>query len=157
MKTQSIEERLNSLPPEVMKVKLRQMTAYNGKLYVGAEEYKKIQEVIEKYPEHFPQETAYNKTPKEVHEAYRNEVSKLHDKMYPQSKPLVEHIPGEGILSYFKRTEEARAKLPQKPFDAELFFKKLDKDLKRDDEFKRKKKVIWKKHYKKYGVDFDDY
>lgn len=157
MKTQSIEEYFNSLPPEVAQVKIRQMGAYNGKLYVGSEEYNKIQETIKKYPEHFPQETAYNNVPNEVHEAYRNEVSKLHEKMYPTNPNEIKQLAGEGIVAYVTRREKEILKTQAKPFNLTSFFKELDKSAKRDDAFKEAKKNIWKKHYKKYGVDFDDY
>ena len=37
---------------------------------VGMELYNRYQEIVKKYPEHFPWETKYNSIPSEVHEAY---------------------------------------------------------------------------------------
>lgn len=159
MKTQSIEAFLNSLPPEVLKVKIMEMGAYNGKLYVGLEQYNEIQETIKKYPEHFPIETAYNKVPKEVHSQYQKEVSEAHERILPRPEAQIETIEGEGFVGHLERWSKHQTELAKnrKPFDPDEFWKQWDANQKKEDDFKKAKKKLWKKHYGKFKIPFQDF
>jgi hypothetical protein len=61
---------LKNIPNEVIEVWAYQMS----KRPVGTETYKRLQDIINKYPEHFPQEHIYNSIPNEVHIKYREET-----------------------------------------------------------------------------------
>lgn len=85
--------------------------------YVGYETYQKIQEIIAKYPEYFPEETSYNnnfsRIPQENHDAFEEFIGALsYDVPYPEIRGLVKYCRlSQGIgskedLEKFKANED---------------------------------------------------
>lgn len=129
-------------PEEVQKVWVIQMMGSP----IGSDLYKEVQDIISRNPKYFPYETAYNKVPQEVHEAYFDEMRKSTIDTFE---------------SFFGDKEEI--KQTPKPTEVKTLKEILEdliaQDAKnrkiREDETKRKKE-IWDKHYKKYGLEFRD-
>lgn len=125
---------------------------------VGMDMYNHCQEVINKYPEHFPWEHKYKKVPQEVHDAYQKEA-------YPEKEEL-ESIGiincGEGLWSAIQKGQEQYEINKEKNKDKtleQLFQEWEDADNKRinEERLERKRiKTIWDKHYRKYGLEYKD-
>lgn len=115
---------------------------------VGSELMKKINEVVERYPEYFPWEHKYKSIPEHVHEAFWQEK-----------------------LDYLKSLEQQ--KWDREERESSYGYIKPPEDIKLDDVFKRlfeqqekmKKerreryiavKAIWDKHYKQYELEFQE-
>lgn len=125
----------DNAPKEVLKVWAIKMMGHP----IGGDLYKEVQDIISRNPKYFPYETAYNKVPQYVHEAYLDEI-------YPDRHELL----WEGSNS--------KESAPIEKMSVEEIFKILiDKeaqDRKRKDDETKRRKAIWDKHYKKYGLEF---
>ena len=143
----------NNIPHEVAWVLCVQM----GQMPLGRDGYKKAQEIIEKYPEHFPWEHKYKSIPKEVHDAFESEC-------YPERGKPIESIfddleEGLGLREQVKNQTCATA-IPTK-LTKDDFVRFLDEmeeaERKRKEEERAEEirvKNIWDKHYKKYNLKY---
>lgn len=156
-----MNEYFKNIPSEVAQVMAWQMGAVNGRLYVDADQYTKIQNTIAKYPNYFPEETKWNKIPSSVHTEYQKDISEAHDRLIPKKEGELEMIEGEGMFGYIERLHKHQMELAEKNKGKKLNFeenmKTLFLDMEREGDFREAKKLIWKKHYGKYNVKFDDY
>lgn len=115
---------------------------------IGTETYNKCQEVIKKYPEHFPWEAKYNSIPQEVHDAYSKELM-------DEFKSKFDSIPkGDGLMKSL--VSEGASKPRLKNFgealrDMDNMFKEQHRQA---EERLKKSKQLWDKHYKKYNLKY---
>jgi hypothetical protein len=140
---------LENIPNEVIEVWAYQMS----KQPVGTEPYKRLQDTINKYPEHFPQEHIYNSIPNEVHIKYREESIALRLTFYPRKESDIQE--GEGIYSWVRRQQPVPLKITNLDLQklAEKVFVTAPKIKK---EYETAKKKLWNKHYKKYKLKYTD-
>lgn len=117
---------------------------------VGMETWNRCNETIKRYPEYFPWEHAYDKIPKEVHEAYDREA---HPERY---RPWnFESTHGfSGVIPSLSTAE-----LEPEPQRTILeMFGLLVKPARENEDRKRaenkKSKALWDKHYSKYGLEY---
>jgi hypothetical protein len=142
-------EEISPIPSEVSMVLALQAIGRP----VGSKMYEFVCETIEKYPQYFQWEHTYKKIPQSVHDAYRDEC-------YPKKEQATECAieDGVGLMEYIRRRDAVT--IVTKPLTMESFldgFKALEKrDQERVIENNRRKK-IWNKHYKAYGLVFRDY
>lgn len=128
-------------PEEVQKVWVIQMMGSP----IGSDLYKEVQDIISRNPKYFPYETAYNKVPQEVHESYL-------DEMYPNRHELLwECSDSKEVEGFCGIISLAKESAPIEKMSVEEIFKILI-----DKEAQDRKKQIWDKHYKKYGLEFRD-
>ena len=118
--------------------------------YGGTDTIDKCQAIIEKYPEHFPDEVKYKTIPEQVHKAYR-------DEMYPgwdEPIKIVDIGRGDGFMSEVEKGA-AKGEFTTKSFKQawEAYGKMLDKEH----EEERRKERVWLKHYGKYGITYNKY
>lgn len=116
---------------------------------VGLETYNRIQDVIKRYPEYFPWENLYNSIDSEVHSAFEEEKSVLYYSFWPRQK--LDMKPGEGLIGYMNRKTSERKDEPAKDLKTclnEMFVE----EPKKQREYEKQLKVLWNKHYKKYGL-----
>ena len=127
------------IPTEV-KEYIVMTSSMNGMM--GLEMYRKCKAIEEKYPEWFPWEHKYKSIPQEVHDAYNKEKEGVQQKEKTISTPLTttakEDLPlGQMLFNALKEAIELENK--QREMAAEQ---------------RKKDKVLWDKHYKKYGLEF---
>lgn len=117
---------------------------------VGSDTYRRVEEIIAKYPEYFPWETKYNSIPKEVHQAY------IKEKYPDRDEPIVCTNDGEGLYSKIK--SEPFIYREYTPKEIGECFKQLDiitANARNAAIVQRKKdKKLWDKHYKKYNLEY---
>lgn len=146
------------IPRDVMKV----WAIQHSKCPIGIDMYQMCKEVIEKHPKFFPWETLYNSIPESVHTAYAKE--KYGDfeeilKIPPNPKgggftQMIEESMKSAEENLIKRQEEMKGKTL-----ADLIKEVYEiQAAQREKEDKRKKedKALWDKHYKKYGLKYND-
>lgn len=148
---------VNDIPGEVWQVVA---IIYAGQP-VGTIVYKHCQDVIDKYPEHFPWEHAYKKVPEEVHEAYRKEMGTDMESFLRKMPKFDDEVKTGGGI--FQAMEEHRKKAQEqyetnlkRPLN-EVFKEMWDEMGKREDEARLaviNHKRVWDKHYKKYKLSF---
>lgn len=126
---------------------------------IGMSILEKIKEIQKKYPDWFPWETKYDSIPKEVHDAYYNEIN-------PPIQEDQEQIQcsGGGILEEIKKMPELSFEYdPHKVTmdDLTQAIKMLNEEQEAQIERckqlkarKAKEKKIWDKHYGKYGIEY---
>ncbi len=146
----------DEIPAEVWKVWAMQYSCS----FVGLETLNEINDIIAKYPQHFPWETKYNSLPKEVHEAFRKECyPSLYEPYEPfkyEGTSLIDDVKnGKGIIDISKPKN-----VTLKPFTAKDFLESWEKMIndeqeRKQKEFERKERIrkIWDKHYKQYGLE----
>lgn len=115
---------------------------------VGSDTYRRVEEIIAKYPEYFPWETKYNSIPKEVHQAY------IKEKYPDRDKPI---SCGEGLIAEMRKSEvkyynDYLGKSFQELWD-DLLNMEQQIRVKEAERYKKDKK-LWDKHYKKYKLEF---
>ena len=132
---------MEDLPSEVVEGICLSMQRYHG-----IESYRRFMNIVEKYPNYFPQEYAYYfKVPQEIHDSYRKEQKELFDKFYPPKK-----FAG-GIWSQIREVQPYKIEFSELIKEiAESWGKKAKFDY----EFERASKKVWDKHYKKYKIDY---
>ena len=106
--------------------------------------YDKVQATIEKYPQYFKWEHKYNAIPREVHDAYYDEIVRLNAQIELREMNLrlskeFEYSPksSEELLGLFNRLECGRILESNS-------IKKMNEQ----------KKTIWDKHYSAYGLKY---
>lgn len=147
----------NNMPEEVYWIKCLQISTP----YIGIDTYNKALEIQEKHPEYFPWETKYKSIPKEVHEAYSKEA---YPETHREPRKVFEDFEkgdgikaGKGLMETIREGHTTVTNLPTMEEMREAF-----KDMERREEAHKEKKrkenlrlrKIWKKHYKKYNLDF---
>lgn len=144
--------KLDDIPKEVLYIQMMEASPFPW--YVGIDEYNRVEAIKKKYPEHFPWHAKYNSIPKEVHDAYRNEVNP------GWNKPLVfDDIPyGNGIEAQINECGNTPSSFELTTKDVANIFKDfIEASSKRDEEARKEKeriKKIWDKHYKKYNLSY---
>ena len=144
----------NNTPEEVQKVWVIQMMGSR----IGGDLYKEVQDIISRNPKYFPYETAYNKIPKEVHEAYFDEEYQSTIDTFESFFGDEEKIKGQfsdGLLSSLRQTSKPTEVKSLKEILEDLIAQDAKNKKIREDKTKRKKE-IWDKHYKKYGLEYKD-
>jgi len=143
----------NNIPHEVAWVLCVQM----GQIPLGIDSYEKAQEIIEKYPEHFPWEHKYKSIPKEVHDAFEAEC-------YPERGKSIESLFDdleEGVRLREQVMNQTYVSVDPMKFTKDDFVRMLDemeaherkrKEEERAEEIRVKK--IWDKHYKRYNLKY---
>lgn len=112
---------------------------------IGIDLYNKVQEIIDRFPDHFKWEHTYKSIPQEVHEAYRKE-------RYPDLYEFKEEINcGKGILELMRESNLTKEKDPN---PIETYFKNLEKQKEDVRKEELRIKSIWKKHYSKYKLSY---
>jgi hypothetical protein len=113
--------------------------------------------MVAKYPDAFPRQTAWNKIPQSVHEAYNKEYWEVFPPdplpLLPDgSEPRGIKQMGDAMWHQAELRAQERASKPEPTF-AELmnnFHKAIEQGHRVEDQ----KKALWNKHYKKYGVEY---
>lgn len=121
---------------------------------VGIKTYEKCQEIIKKYPEHFPWETKYNKIPKHVHDAYFKEVSGGKNYFI---MPEFDESQGKGLYSQIEEdSEKQKANYTGEATIQNIkdLFEALGKNEERREKEKNDRIRIWNKHYKPYRLEY---
>lgn len=132
---------VEKIPDEVMWV----LMVSSG--FVGRSTYDKCQEIISRYPEYFPWEHKYKSIPKEVHEAYLDEVNPL------RHEPIVILEGGLHLRDQIRKEYISINKtVTQKDF--EDMFNEMAKMEQERIEKRKKEKALWDKHYKIYGLEY---
>ena len=135
----------SDIPDEVMKV----YTIGHYGQPIGMELYNECQKVIDKYPQYFEWEHKYKKIPKEVHEAYL-------DELYPdRHKPIDWEYKGDkskGILATIREQQPYTGKVTKQ--DMIDFFEYPQKQREKERQETQRQKAIWDKHYKKYKLEY---
>jgi len=121
------------IPTEV-KEYIVMTSSMNGMM--GLEMYRKCKAIEEKYPEWFPWEHKYKSIPKQVHDAYNKEKEIVSQKDKPTAAPL-DLTTNKDLLNVLTKVIEWENE--QKEMAAQQ---------------RKKDKVLWDKHYKKYGLEF---
>lgn len=138
---------VGDVPQEVMEAAM--IMAYRP--MVGLEVYNKVEAIIDKYPEWFPQEHIYRSIPEAVKELFEEEKRELYDTLFPVVD--VGYVPGEGVMSHIRRVEEYSKTLPVKTLEESLRYL-FEERPKKDREYHNKLKALHNKHYKKYKYKF---
>ncbi len=158
MKSQSVS--INAIPQDVWKA----WVLRTSPIGVGVEGIKFIEATIKKYPEYFEWEVKFNAIPESVYEAYLDEV-------YPDRHKKVDwnnwdEFTKEGnqyngiIPEIHASNQKTYSKNPtnQDMLECLTWFKdQLDKEHERkinERKEEARKKTIWNKHYKKYGLKY---
>lgn len=151
--------RLGDMPQEVYWAKFVGVTFIGGEYVqqVGMDQYNKIKEIQNKYPEWFPWETKYDSIPEDIHEAYRREAFPwLYEPISIATLPEDEYVP-KSIMEW----SESAPVTDTPEFTYETFIKAVKETyehLKEEDrkyrEAKIKAKKLWDKYYKKHGLQY---
>lgn len=154
MKKKTIYPDLTHAPAEVWHAAgiIYQSRHYNQAF--GMKTWEKVNEVVAKYPEHFPWNAAYSKIPKEVHDAFNQEC-------YPEIWATTSgcEYNGPGIIEQLNRSYTYDPGLLThevvKDFFEGLTKRENERYAKHVTEQKRIKK-IWNKHYSKYELPYQE-
>lgn len=116
---------------------------------VGLEMYNRYQEIVKKYPEHFPWETKYNSIPSEVHKAYAIE----------RDGGTFEELIAKAKANALENPTFSENRIDtSKPFSFRDVFDTMVKNENERREKKieqeKKNKTIWDKHYSKYNLEY---
>jgi len=136
---------MNNIPEEVMWV-MAITNPYSGTFYCGTELYKKINEVIDKYPKYFPQEHIYKNIPQSVKDDFELEKYDLYKKY---NHFYLDIKQGEGLIGYMNRKEEENKNKPK-----ESVFEILERITKSDYEYQKHLRILHDKYFKSYGYKF---
>jgi len=126
-----------------------------GFRYVGKKLYDRANEIQLKYPEAFPWEAKYRSIPKEVHEAYQQELSAYH-----RSQPSLFEGAPMGIIAISKWMEEQNQKERERTKDftpkqrIDELMDSLRAKEKREALDLKSRKRIWDNHYKPYKLAY---
>lgn len=134
-----------NIPEEVLWV-MAITNPFTGTFYCGTELYKKINEVIDKYPKYFPQEYIYKNIPQSVKDDFELEKHDLYKKHNPFYLDIKE---GEGLIGYMNRKDEENKNKPK-----ESLLETLQNVFKKDLEYNKELRLLHDKHFKKYGYKF---
>lgn len=134
------------VPTEVWEVWAIKMTGQP----VGIDTWNYCNEIIKRYPEYFEWEHKYDKIPKSVHDAYKEEAFPPFDFSELKNKDgFIGLIP---MLSMMPEPE------PQKQLTMSEIFSKLFKQEQEARERKeaehKKQKALWDKYYSAYGLEY---
>lgn len=140
--------RIEDIPNDVMWVSFMKMS----QTAVGIETYRKVQDIIEKYPEWFPQEHIYNSIPEAVKILFEKEKSELHNTFFP--RVAMDIIPGEGMMGYMDRVNEINMSLPVKTVQESLNYI-FEEHPKKEKAYREALLKLHNKHYKKYKYKFE--
>jgi len=154
-----IDDFLKDVPNEDRNKLMMALVVMGAGCPVGRKLYDITNEMVDKYPDFFPQETAWRKVPCEVHEAYQKEYDALFP---PEPLPLLpdgtEPMGWKEVEVAVRHQAELRAKAREiEPLTKESYQKSLDGFLARieqDQQDEVRKRNLWDKHYKKYKVDY---
>lgn len=135
---------MNTIPEEVLWVTAI-TSPYTGTFYCGLELYKKIEEIIDKYPKYFPQEHIYKNIPQSVKERFELEKYDLYSKYFIKDGPKN----GEGIVAYINRINEESLNKPK-----ESLVDVVNQRIKSELEYKKELKLLHDKYFKSYGYKF---
>jgi hypothetical protein len=144
--------KLDDIPEEVMEVWAIQ--SITGGM-MGSEMYQKCMEAFKKYPKYFHWEhTYYHVVPKEVHEAFK-------DELYPDRHKPIEYK-GNGLIPDVMAMKPTVVECsPSTKSLNELLQEMVDIDnraKKEERQHHKKVKAIWDKHYSKYKIEYrNDY
>ena len=150
MKSQSVS--INDIPQDVWKAWLLR----SSPIGVGVEGIKFIEATIEKYPEYFEWEVTFNAIPESVYEAYLDEVYpdrhknvdwKFEDYRNNNGKGILETI-RENTIEYKPMTTEEMVNVLTDIHNKEI--QRKQEEIKEDN----RRRKIWNKHYKKYGLKY---
>jgi len=137
---------LNDIPNEVWWVHIIKMQGF-----CGSSNYQKCKEIVERYPEHFPDEAIYRKIPKEVHEAYDMDTSYNHQSVCE----LLEFPPlpkGDGLIAEIEKGEMKPYNRNATIKDFQEAFEMIEKNWRDEEKAEYERAKIWNKHYAKYGL-----
>lgn len=116
--------------------------------YIDIETYEKAQEIIGRYPEYFPWEHKYRSVPKEVHDAYWEELNMLNvEYNHHESEMGIQCL----INEIRKKTDEPKKELQDMVAD---WFDEMNKEAAQMAALEDKIKRIWKKHYGIFGLKY---
>ncbi len=129
---------------------------------VGTEMYKRCQEIIDKYPEHFPWEHKYKSIPEEVHVAYRKEMGFTFDFSSLIETPMFDEngsvIKGDGLMKSIVDSGMSKEEYDEKVANPEKtirdFFDMLSNQSNKERDEALRHAKVWNKHYKKYNLKF---
>lgn len=130
--------KVEDIPPEVMDVWAVQW----AKIPVGFVHYEEMQATVKKYPEWFPWETAYEKIPQPVHDAYRAESEIRGRELWDEYQKRVHEIPQPDPGPFNLLNLMAS------------LMRQSDKNRQYEYEEKARKKILWDKHYSKYKLEY---
>ncbi len=150
-----IPKGIKELPEDIKQWQL--IMAITGGL-MGMEMYQKATAIIEANPSFFPGYHKYKSISKEVHDAYAKEIGEIKDKRWAEHNKQM-GWEGGGIMDIIN-------KMPKVEFDSSAtfdFMKSFDELVERQhkaraDLIERMKedKKVWDKHYKKYGLPYQE-
>jgi hypothetical protein len=121
---------------------------------VGLSTYNEVSDIIKKYPEWFKWETAYDKIPQYVHDAYRGEAYSYEMVPIKRNEGFVGMIP-----TLLAEPEIVDRNTGDRASIFEMFAKLFENDLKereRKEAERIERKRVWDKHYSKYGLEYRD-
>jgi hypothetical protein len=144
------------IPSEVAHV----MAIIQNRIPIGVKMYEFVQNTIKEYPEWFPWETKYASIPKEVHDAYKREIGEsdmqsLEQMIKEYDSTKENNITGKGILGQIIEAVEKEKKEKQY-FDINMYMNSLIQEKEQYEREMKRKEKIFKKHYKKYGLEYRD-
>lgn len=142
---------LDDVPDEVMKVWAIEASC----TMVGMELHNQIERIIDKYPQYFEWEHKYKKVPESVHEAYL-------DELYPDRHKPIECKSDknyDGYIPYILGEKNEYKSINHEPtvqdwYEMFKFFDGYDDSERLEREEQDRKRGIWNKHYKKYGLEY---
>lgn len=136
------------IPDDAAKVIMMEMYS----TYVGSDTWDWIQKTKAKYPEIFPWDARYNSLPKEVHEAYWDEIDPDRHLSFEEycKKHKIEGGGVDGVLAS-QKTEVIQPLTEKVLLD---FFDDLNKMEDNERKEKERQRKIWNKHYGKYKLQF---
>lgn len=114
---------------------------------VGMELFNRHQEIVKKYPEHFPWETKYNSIPNEVHKAFSTEINggTFEEILARATSNPIHHI--EHNREYISKPINIR-----EVFNNVLRFEEDRRE--RAEQREKENKKVWDKHYSKYNLPY---
>lgn len=139
-------ESFKHIPGEVMWVWALQFSCQ----HVGAETYKKMYDIINRNPKYFEWEHRYKNIPKEVHEAYL-------DELFPDRHKPIRFESDEVFDGYIPQIMKQSQPTDVKPItqqDINDLFNSLNSQSLIEKKERLRRMEIWDKHYKKYNLKF---
>ncbi|MBC7845579.1 MAG: hypothetical protein H7Y10_03705 [Flavobacterium sp.] len=136
---------MNNIPEEVLWV-VAITGPYNGTFHCGLELYQKINSIIDKYPEYFPQEHIYKNIPQSVKDLFSSEKYELYKKNNPFYNDIKE---GEGLVAFIERKNQESINKPKENLIDVIL--RMNND---EQEYQKQLEILHNKHFKSYGYKF---